>query len=139
MGNLVVYPDQYGTDAHDGSRVIIVSTIGNRVPVSLEVIRERVTTPYSSDLALAVGARRRVERCSVRCNGRMLLAPDSQGIPQAELPLPVGSYLYFRIPEEMDMESDTIVEVLDGINILRRERFRNIIGAADTYKPRRSC
>jgi hypothetical protein len=130
-GNFVVYPDQHGTDAHEGSRVIILNSIGNRVPVSLEVIREHVSIPYASDLTLVVGARKRVEGCNAWCDDRKLFAQDSVGTPQSELPLPVGGYVYFRIPEEMKMENDTMVEIRNGSVTLRRERFGNIVGATE--------
>lgn len=133
-GNFIVYPDRRRTEAHDGSRVIVLTSSINPVQVSLEVIRDRISEPYRSDLTLIVGARRRVERCNAWCNGRRLSAEDSMGTPQTELPLPIGGYLYFRIPEETPVEAETVLEVRDGDVVLRREKFGRIVGASDTYE-----
>ena len=130
-GNFILYPDQRTVEVHDGSRVIVLNSSINPVQVSLEVIRERVTDPYPSDLALIVGARKRVERCSALCNGRQMSAEDSMGKQRTELPLPVGGYLYFRIPEEVAVDDESTVDVRDGDSVLRRERFGRIIGAAE--------
>ena len=135
-GNLVVYPDRQVAEAHEGSRVIVLNSSGNNVKVSLEVIKERVTLPYASNLTLVVGARRRVEKCNVWFDGRKLLGQDSTGASVEELALPVGGYLYFRVPEEMIAKPDSIVEVRDEAVTLRRERYRNIIGATEIV-PRR--
>jgi hypothetical protein len=136
-GAFVVYPDQHGTEAHEGSRVIVLNSMGNRVQVSLEVVKERVDSPYLSDFTIIVGARKRVERCNVWCDGRKLLALDPVGTPEEELPLPIGGYLYFRVPKETKVELDTVVKVRDGSVILRQERFKNIVGATETALARR--
>ncbi|MDA4134820.1 MAG: hypothetical protein OK441_04555 [Thaumarchaeota archaeon] len=130
-GNLVVYPDYQNTEAHDGSRVIVLNSSINPANVSLEAIRDRVTEPYLSEITLIVGARKRLESCSVTINGRRLLANDSLGKPQPVLPLPVGGYLYFRIPNDFAVDGETTVEVRDGERVLRRERFGHIVGASD--------
>jgi hypothetical protein len=134
-GNFIVYPDQRGTEAHEGSRILVLNSIGNRVPVSLELIRESVRTPYASDLTLVVGARKRIERCNAWCDDRKLFANDAVGAPQSELPLPVGGYLYFRVPTGVG-DADTVVEIRNGMATLRRERFGNIVGATEPV-PRR--
>lgn len=131
-GNFVVYPDERMTEAHEGSRVMVLNSIGNRVPVSLEIVRESVSRPYPSNLTLVVGARKRIERCNAWCADRELLAEDSVGTPQSELALPTGGYLYFRIPGEMNVTDDTTVEIRNGNLTLRRERLRNIVGGAQS-------
>jgi hypothetical protein len=106
--------------------VMIVSANKPQHEVTLELLKARVTSPFPSDWTIIVAGRRRLERCNVYIDARQLQALDSDGAPRSELPLPKDGVLNFRIPEDVKVGNEAIVEVRDGEKSVRREEFGSI-------------
>jgi hypothetical protein len=129
-GHFIVYPtESIGASMKTGDLVMVLTDMKLYLDITLEVIRERITSPYPSDFAIVVkGGNRQLQRCAVYCKGERLSAIDASGAPQSELLLPLGGTLHFHIPNTLKPLRDSIVEVGDGETTIH-ERFDSIPGA----------
>ncbi len=94
--------------------------------VYLETFKERISWPFPSNWAIIVKGNRYVERCSVSYDGMRLSALDPAGVARLEFPLPRDGVLNFRIPETVNLDNDSMVEVKDGDRLIDTEKFGSI-------------
>jgi hypothetical protein len=120
---LIVEPHPDDPAVKVGDEVMIVSS---DVAVTLGTVRERVVTPYPSNLGIVVRANRPLERCNVNVGGTQLQAVGPTGESSSEFALAVNGMVTFRIPETLSVETDSIVEVKDGTISIKRETFGTI-------------
>jgi hypothetical protein len=134
-GKVVVEPAGENADLKVGDEVMIVtsSTKKPEHEVTLETLKARVTSPFPSNWTIIVRANRRIDRCSVYTDATQLRALDSDGVSRSELPLPPEGVLNFRIPENVNVSNESIVEVRDGDRSVLWEKFGSI-GATMTTK-----
>jgi hypothetical protein len=113
-GKFVVAPDREDAAVDVGDQVMIVIVDKLQTGVYLQSVKERVTTPFRSNWAILVRGNRYVEKCNVTYDGKQLSALDASGVARHELALPRDGLLSFRIPENVDVENESMVEVKDG-------------------------
>jgi hypothetical protein len=77
--------------------------------VYLETFKERVTSPFPSNWAIVVRGNRYAEKCRVSFDGKQLRALDPAGVARYELSLPRDGVLYFRIPETVNVDNESMV------------------------------
>lgn len=130
-GKFVVAPVREHTNVAVGNRVMVVILDKLQPEISLQILKERVTSPFPSNWAIIVTGSRYVERCNVYYNGTRLSALDPAGVSRSELPLTRDGVLNFRIPETVNVENDEVVEVRDGTRSILTEAF-GLIRAAPT-------
>jgi hypothetical protein len=131
-GHFVVYPNENEvSDVKTGDQVMVLTDMKLYLDITLEVIREPVTTPFpGSEFALVVqGRNRQLQTCMVYIKGEQLFAIDANGAPKFELPLPLGGAIHFHIPDTLKPLKGSIVEVREG-EIRIYETFDVIPGAA---------
>jgi len=129
-GHLVVYPDGGAGDVRVGNPVrIIVPGKGVRPYLALEVRDEHISSPFSSNWAIVVSGHESLEACRVSLNNEPLRTIDHMNQATTELRLPRDGALAFHIPDGMEMNVASIVEVRDGDRVLRSEAFGEIRGA----------
>jgi len=132
-GHFVVYPNKdEGADVvKTGNHVMVLTDMKLFLDITLEVVREPMTTPYpTSEFAIDVkGRNRQLQMCTVYCKGEQLYTIDANGAPQYEVQLPLGGTLRFHIPDTLKPLKASIVEVREG-EITIYETFDLIPGAA---------
>jgi len=130
-GHFVVYPNENEiTGVKTGDQVMVLTDMKLYLDITLEVVKEPVLSPYSSTYTIVVkGRNRQLESCMVYCKGEKLFANDATGNPKSELPLALGGTLYFRIPDTLKPEGDSIVEIREG-EVVIYEKFGSIPGSA---------
>jgi hypothetical protein len=122
-GKFVVAPIRDDALVDVGDQVMIVVVDKLQPAVYLQTSKERVTSPFRSNWAIVVRGNRYVEKCGVWYDNKQLSALGASGVAKTELPLPRDSVLYFRIPEALDIENDSMVEVKDGLTTIMLEKF----------------
>ena len=128
-GHLVVYPAEGAEDVRVGNPVrIIVPGKGVRPYLALEVREEHISSPFSSNWAIVVSVHESIEACRVSLNNVPLRTIDHMNQPTTELRIPRDGALAFHIPEGMEMNSGSIVEIRDGDRLLRSVPFGEIRG-----------
>ncbi|MGA2665069.1 MAG: hypothetical protein ABSF83_09010 [Nitrososphaerales archaeon] len=125
-GKFVVSPVREYADVDVGNRVMIIVLDKLQPEVFLETFKERVTLPFPSNWAIIVKGNRYVERCRLSYNGTQLSALDPAGVARYELPLPRDGVLNFRIPETVNLDNESTVEVKDGERSIDVEKFGSI-------------
>jgi hypothetical protein len=125
-GKFVVAPVREDLDVEVGNQVMIVVLDKLAPEVFLETLKERVTLPFPSNWAIIVKGNRYVEKCRVSYNGTQLSALDPAGVARYELPLPRDGVLNFRIPENINLDNESMVEVKDGERSIDLEKFGSI-------------
>jgi hypothetical protein len=125
-GKFVVAPNRDDAVVDVGDRVMIVLMDKLQSEVYLQTLKLRVTSPFSSNWAIVVRGNRYVEKCGVYYDGRQLTALDPSGVARHELPLPRDGVLNFRIPEAVNVDNDSMVEVRDGSRSIATEKFGTI-------------
>jgi hypothetical protein len=125
-GKFVVAPVREYAEVEVGNRVMIVVLDKLQPEVYLETFKERVTWPFASNWAIIVKGNRYVERCNVTYDGKPLSALDPAGVARIELALPRDGVLNFRIPETVNMDNESMVEVRDGVRSIDTEKFGSI-------------
>jgi hypothetical protein len=125
-GKFVVAPirEDHAVDVGDQVMIVVVDKL--QPAVYLQVMKERVTTPFRSNWAIIVRGNRYVEKCNVWYDNNPLSALDVSGVARTELPLPRDGMLYFRIPEAADVENESMVEVKDGVVSILLEKFGSL-------------
>jgi hypothetical protein len=113
-GKFVVAPIREDAVVGVGDQVMIVIVDRLQVGVYLQTLKERIITPFRSNWAIVVRGNRYVEKCNVTYNGKQLSALDAFGVARHTLALPRDGLLGFRIPEYVDVENESMVEVKDG-------------------------
>jgi len=131
-GKFVVAPIREDAAVGVGDQVMIVVVDRLQAAVYLQSLKERVTTPFRSNWAIVVRGNRYVEKCSVTYDGKRLSALDAFGVARHELNLPRDGLLSFRIPEFVDVENESMVEVRDGETSIFTGKFGSL--AAMTIK-----
>jgi hypothetical protein len=135
-GKFVVAPVREQSDVEVGNRVMIILLDKLQPAVYLETFKERVTSPFPSNWAIIVRGNRYVEKCRVSYDGKQLSALDPAGVARSELPLPRDGVLNFRIPETVNVDNDSMVEVRDGeYRSIAQEKFGSIgvMAAKEAY------
>jgi hypothetical protein len=128
-GHLVVYPAGGMDDVQVGNPVrVIVPGKGVRPYLALEVREEHISSPISSNWAIIVSGHESMEACRVSLNGVPLRTIDHMNQPTTEMRLPRDGSLSFHIPEGVELNSASIVEVRDGDRLLRSVPFNEIRG-----------
>jgi hypothetical protein len=122
-GKFVVAPVREYADVDVGNRVMIIVLDKLQPEVFLEILKERVTLPFPSNWAIIVKGNRYVEKCRATYNGTQLSALDPAGVARYELPLPRDGILNFRIPEAVNLDNESIVEIKDGERTIDLEKF----------------
>jgi hypothetical protein len=125
-GKFVVAPVREYEEVEVGNRVMIIILDKLQAEVYLETFKERVTSPFPSNWAIIVKGNRYVERCNVSYNGTRLSALDPAGVARLELPLPRDGVLNFRIPEAVNLDNESMVNVKDGDRLIQAEKFGSI-------------
>jgi len=125
-GKFVVAPVREDAAVEVGDQVMIVIVDKLQAAVYIQTLKERVTTPFRSNWAIVVRGNRYIESCSVTYDGKQLSALDSSGVARHRLPLPRDGSLSFRIPEFVDVENESTVEVKDGETILLTVKFGSL-------------
>jgi hypothetical protein len=125
-GKFVVAPVREDLEVEVGNQVMIVVLDKLAPEVFLETSKERVTLPFPSNWAIIVKGNRYVEKCRVSYNGTQLSALDPAGVARYELPLPRDGVLNFRIPEAVNLDNESMVEVKDGDRSIDMEKFGSI-------------
>jgi hypothetical protein len=132
-GHFVVYPnkDESADVVKTGDHVMVLTDMKLYLDITLEVVREPVTTPYpTSEFAIDVkGRNRQLQMCTVYCKGEQLYTIDANRAPKYEVQLPLGGTLRFHIPDTLKPLKGSIVEVREG-EITIYESFDLIPGAA---------
>lgn len=128
-GHLVVYPNGGADDVRPGNPVrIIVPGKGVRPYLALEVREEHISSPFSSNWAIIVSGHESLEACRVSLNNVPLRTIDHMNQPTTELRIPRDGALAFHIPDGMELNSGSIVEIRDGDLLLRSVPFGEIRG-----------
>jgi hypothetical protein len=109
-----------------GDQVMIIVVDKLQSEVYLQTLKERVTSPFPSNWAIIVRGNRYVEKCSVSYDGKQLSALDPAGVARYELPLPRDGLLNFRIPESVNIDNESTVEVKDGVRSISMDKFGSI-------------
>src|SRR5450759_3136676 len=125
-GKFVVAPVREDADVEMGDQVMIIVVDKLQSEVYLQTLKERVTSPFPSNWAIIVRGNRYVEKCSVSYDGKQLSALDPAGVARYELPLPRDGVLNFRIPETMNVDNESMVEVKDGVRSISMDKFGSI-------------
>jgi len=125
-GKFVVAPVRGYADVDVGNQVMIVVLDKLQQQVFVETLKERVTSPFPSNYAIVVKGNRFVEKCKVSYESTPLIALDPAGVAKYELPLPRDGVLYFRIPETVNVDNESVVEVRDGETVIATEKFGSI-------------
>lgn len=125
-GKFVVAPVREDADVDVGDQVMIIVVDKLQQEVYVQTLKERVTTPFPSNWAVVVRGNRYVEKCNVTYDGKQLSALDPSGIARTELPLPRDGLLNFRIPEIVNLDNESMVEVKDGVRSIIAERFGSL-------------
>jgi hypothetical protein len=133
-GKFVVAPVREQADVELGNRVMIIVLDKLQQEVYLETLKERVTSPFPSNWAIIVKGNRYVARCKVSYGGKQLSALDPAGVARSELPLPRDGVLNFRIPETVNLDNESMVEVRDGERSMELVKFGSI-GVVPTKEP----
>jgi hypothetical protein len=132
-GHFVVYPkeNESADVVKTGNQVMVLTDMKLFLDITLEVVREPVTTPYpTSEFAIVLkGRNRQLQLCTVYCKGEQLFTIDENGAPKYEVQLPLGGTLRFHIPDTLKPLKGSIVEVREG-EITIYESFDLIPGAA---------
>jgi len=131
-GKFVVAPVREDAAVAVGDQVMIVVVDRLQAGVYLQSLKERVTTPFRSNWAIVVRGNRYVEKCNVAYDGKQLSALGAFGVARHVLSLPRDGVLSFRIPEFVDVENESIVEVKDGEMPIFVDKFGSL--AAMTIK-----
>jgi len=126
-GKFVVAPVRDYADVDVGNRVMIIVLDKLQQEVFVETLKERVTSPFPSNYAIIVKGNRFVEKCKVSYDGKQLSALDPAGVARSELPLPRDGVLNFRIPETINVDNESVVEVRDGDRPIAVEKFGSIV------------
>jgi hypothetical protein len=130
-GHFVVYPDDKMADiVKTGDQVMVLTDMKLYLDITLEVVRDPVTSPYpNSEFAIDVkGRNRQLQTCSVYVKGEALYTIDGT-TPRFEAQLPLGGTLRFHIPDTLKPLRGSLVEVKEG-DIKIYETFDVIPGAA---------
>jgi hypothetical protein len=125
-GKFVVAPVREQSAVEVGNRVMIILLDKLQPEVYLETFKERVTSPFPSNWAIIVRGNRYVEKCKVSYDGKQLSALDPAGVARSELPLPRDGVLNFRIPETVNLDNESMVEVRDGDRSMELVKFGSI-------------
>jgi len=125
-GKFVVAPVREYAEVDVGNRVMIIVLDKLQPDVFIETLKERVTWPFPSNWAIVVKGNRYVERCSAYYGSTQLSALDPAGVARTELPLPRDGVLNFRIPEAVNLDNESMVEIRDGGRPIDTERFGSI-------------
>jgi hypothetical protein len=125
-GKFVVAPVREDVEVEIGNRVMIVVLDKLQPEVFLETFKERVTSPFPSNWAIIVKGNTYVARCRVSYDGKQLFAMDPAGVAKEELARPRDGVLNFRIPETVNVDNESMIEVRDGDRLLDTERFGSI-------------
>ena len=125
-GKFVVAPNRDDAIVDVGDRVMIVVIDKLQSEVSLQTLKHRVTSPFPSNWAIVVRGNAYVAKCGVYYDGRQLTALDPAGVARYELPLPRDGVLNFRIPEAVNVDNESMVEVRDGARSIAMEKFGTI-------------
>jgi hypothetical protein len=125
-GKFVVAPVREDLEVEVGNQVMIVVLDKLMPAVYLETLKERVTSPFPSNWAIIVKGNIHVEKCRVSYAGTQLSALDPAGVARYELPLPRDGVLNFRIPEAINLDNESMVEVKDGERSIDMEKFGSI-------------
>jgi hypothetical protein len=132
-GHFVVYPNEHESAdvVKTGNQVMVLTDMKLFLDITLEVVREPVTTPYpTSEFAIVLkGRNRQLQLCTVYCKGEQLFTIDENAAPKYEVQLPLGGTLRFHIPDTLKPLKGSIVEVREG-EITIYESFDLIPGAA---------
>jgi hypothetical protein len=128
-GKFVVAPVREYADVEVGNQVMIIVLDKLQPEVYLETFKERVTSPFPSNYVIIVKGNRYLEKCRVSYADKPLSALDPAGVARYELPLPRDGVLNFRIPEAVNVDMESIVEVRDGDRSIMRVRFGSIAAA----------
>jgi hypothetical protein len=131
-GHFVVYPNEKeSADVKTGDQVMVLTDMKLYLDITMEVIREPVTSPYpGSEFAIVLkGRNRQLQTCMVYCKGEQLFTIDANGAPKYEVQLPLGGVLHFHIPDSLKPLKGSIIEVREG-EITIHETFDVIPGAA---------
>jgi len=129
-GKFVVAPVREDAAVDVGDQVMIVIVDKLQAAVYLQTMKERVTSPFRSNWAIVVRGNRYVESCSVTYDGKQLSALDASGVARHALTLPRDGFLSFRIPEFVDVENESMVEVKDGETPIFSEKFGSLAAMA---------
>jgi hypothetical protein len=126
-GKFVVAPVREQSDVEVGNQVMVIVLDKLQPEVYLETLKERVTSPFPSNWAIIVKGNRYVEKCRVTYGGNQLSALDPAGVARIELPLAREGILNFRIPETVNLDNESMVEVKDGNRSIDLEKFGSIV------------
>ena len=122
----MVAPVREDADVDIGDQVMIIVVDKLQQEVYLQTLKERVTTPFPSNWAIVVRGNRYVEKCNLTYEGKQLSALDPSGVARTELPLPRDGLLNFRIPETMNLDNESMVEVKDGTRSILLDKFGSL-------------
>jgi hypothetical protein len=125
-GKFVVAPVREDAAVDVGDQVMIVVVDKLQPGVYLQTLKERVTSPFRSNWAIVVRGNRYVDKCNVTYDGKKLSALDASGVARHALHLPRDGLLSFRIPEAVDVENESMVEVRDGEMPILVDRFGSL-------------
>jgi hypothetical protein len=125
-GKFVVAPVREQASVEVGDQVMIIVLDKLQQEVYVQTFKERVTSPFPSNWAIIVMGNRYVERCRVYYDGKQLSALDPAGVAKSELPLPLDGVLDFRIPETVNVNNESMVEVKDGDRSIELAKFGSI-------------
>jgi hypothetical protein len=128
-GKFVVSPVRAHDNVEVGDQVMIIILDKLQAEVSVEALNERVTSPFPSNWAIIVRGNRYVGKCCVFLNGTQLRAMDPAGVLMSTQPLPRDGVLNFRIPDTLNVDNESIVEVRDGDRSIQQGKF-GLIGVA---------
>jgi hypothetical protein len=125
-GKFIVSPVREDADVDVGDQVMVIVVDKLQSEVYLQTLKERVTSPFPSNWAIIARGNRYVEKCSISYDGKQLSALDPAGMARYELPLPRDGVLNFRIPETVNADNESIVEVKDGERSISVDKFGSI-------------
>jgi len=125
-GKFVVAPVREQVDVEVGNRVMIIVLDKLQPDVYIQTLKERVISPFPSNLTVVVKGNRYVEKCRVTYDTKQLSALDPAGVARVELSLPRDGVLNFRIPEAVNLDNEAMVEVSDGARSMELVKFGSI-------------
>jgi len=125
-GKFVVAPVREDAAVVVGDQVMIMIVDRLQPGVYLQTLKERATSPFRSNWAIVVRGNRYVDACNVTYDGKKLSALDASGVARQELHLPLDGLLIFRLPETMDVENESMIEVRDGDAPLLSVKFGSL-------------
>jgi hypothetical protein len=132
-GHFVVYPNKNESAdvVKTGDQVMVLTDMKLYLDITLQVVREPVTSPFPvSEFAIVLkGRNRQLQTCSMYCKGEQLFTIDANGAPKYEVQLPLGGEIHFHVPDTLKPLKGSIVEVREG-EVTIHETFDVIPGAA---------